>query len=221
MSCFADTRYGRWTVLGPAEDPKKTICRCDCGTVKAVATRTLSNRTSTGKSTSCGCVRREMVEASNFKHGDALREKKTKEYRAWCHLLGRCDNPNDVHYARYGGRGIGVCDRWRGASGYVNFLSDMGRAPSTRHSIERVNRDGDYCLDNCCWAVPVVQASNTSRNVFVEYRGATKTVSDLARTLGVNRRHLAKLLNRGFSVEEAISRASKKTNANYIPRSAQ
>lgn len=213
------TRFGRWTVIGEVVG-KKVMCRCDCGTVRAVAVKTLSSKTSTGKSTSCGCVRREMVAENNFKHGDASREKKTKEYRAWCHLLGRCDNPNDGHYARYGGRGIDVCDRWRGENGYENFLSDMGRAPSAHHSIERVDRNDNYRPGNCIWAPPIVQANNTSRNVFVEYQGETKTVSQLARDLGVNRRYLAKLLAKGISIDEALLRVSKNTNSNYNPRSA-
>lgn len=162
-----------------------------------------------------------MVAQKNYKHGDSPRERRTKEYRAWYHMLGRCDNPNDSHYPRYGGRGIDVCKRWRGENGYVNFLADMGRSPSVQHSIERADRNGNYVPKNCHWALPPEQASNTSRNVFIAYKGETKTVSQLARDLEVNRRYLAKLLASGLSVEEALQRVSKNTTTNYKLGSAR
>lgn len=213
-------KYGRWTIIGPVIN-RRALCRCDCGTEKVVAVRTLAGRTASGKSTSCGCVRRELVAQKNFKHGDSLREQRTKEYRTWCHMLERCDNPNTERYPQYGGRGITVCSRWRGENGYANFLTDMGRAPTAQHSIERQNRDGNYQPDNCCWALPVIQANNTSRNVFVVYNSESMSVSQLARKLGVNRRYLSKLLHRGVSLEDALKRVSKNTSTNYKIGSAR
>lgn len=63
-------------------------------------------------------------------------------------------------YADYGGRGIKVCERWRGEMGYANFLADMGRRPSNKHSIDRINNDGNYEPGNCRWATAKEQASN-------------------------------------------------------------
>ena len=213
MRPLPDTRYGRWTAIGPSTSGK-TLCRCDCGTVKAVATKTLSNETATGKSTSCGCVRRELVAAKNLTHGDSG----SKEYRAWCHMHDRCYNPNTHNYNRYGGRGIKVCERWSGDDGYQHFLEDMGRAPKSAYSVERVDRNGDYCKENCHWDNTVTQGNNTCRNVFVEYRGSQMTVSAIARELSVNRRHLAKLLKTGLSLEEALTRVSSDTRLNYKPK---
>ena len=40
-------------------------------------------------------------------------------------MRSRCSRPSDVSYARYGGRGIRVCERWLT---YENFLADVGRS---------------------------------------------------------------------------------------------
>ena len=67
-------------------------------------------------------------------------------------------NSNNPRYSDYGGRGISVCQRW--IDSYEAFLSDMGRAPSNKHSINRIDNEGDYCPDNCNWATAKEQNMN-------------------------------------------------------------
>lgn len=85
----------------------------------------------------------------------------TPEWEAWRSMLKRCYKPNTHNYERYGGRGISVCDRWR--ESYQSFYDDLGERPSKKHSLHRVNNDGNYEPGNCCWATPKVQASNRGR----------------------------------------------------------
>lgn len=102
-------------------------------------------------------------------HGEGSPGKRTPEYRAWVKLRSRCLSPSDPSFHNYGGRGIKVCERW---NDYSNFLADMGRKPSPRLSIDRINNDGDYEPSNCRWAPSSVQNSNTRRTtIFVDYNG--------------------------------------------------
>jgi hypothetical protein len=72
-------------------------------------------------------------------------------------MRGRCLNPNNAKYPIYGGRGISICKRW---DSYENFLTDMGERPSAKHSLDRINTDGNYEPSNCRWATSKEQARN-------------------------------------------------------------
>jgi hypothetical protein len=87
-------------------------------------------------------------------------------------MMGRCLDNKNRHYGNYGGRGISVCDTWRN---YDNFLRDMGRRPSDKHSIERIDNDKGYSKDNCVWATRTQQ--NTNRRLFKNNTSGHKGVS--------------------------------------------
>ena len=77
----------------------------------------------------------------------------------------RCLNPKYTYFRLYGGRGIKVCDRWLDPiTGFSNFVSDMGEKPSPKHSLDRIDSNGNYEPSNCKWSTPREQASNTSSN---------------------------------------------------------
>jgi hypothetical protein len=80
----------------------------------------------------------------------------TKEYRAWLGMRFRCSNPRGNRWHRYGGRGIGVCERWR--ESFEAFYEDMGPAPSPQHSLGRCLHSLGYKPRNCQWQTPQQQS---------------------------------------------------------------
>lgn len=90
---------------------------------------------------------------SSYKHGWA----NTPTYRVWTSMLSRCRDVRNASYPRYGGRGIGVCERW---AAFKNFLEDMGERPSLDHQIDRRDPDGNYEPSNCRW---ITRAENNAR----------------------------------------------------------
>lgn len=93
--------------------------------------------------------------------------KATPEYRVYLHMKARCYNPTDGSYKNYGARGIRVCDKWLGTYGYDYFLADMGRRPTSKYSIDRIDNDGNYEPSNCQWATMNHQAVNRRNNNIV------------------------------------------------------
>lgn len=132
------------------------------------------------------------------KHGHSRRSGRTPEYRAWKRLTDRCYNPKCAAFENYGGRGITVCDRWRGPQGFQNFLADMGEKPNPKHlfSLERIDNNKGYSPENCRWATYQEQARNTRWNRLITYNNETLCLEEWATRLGMKSATLAQRLKR-------------------------
>ena len=87
-------------------------------------------------------------------------KRNTSEYETWYAMRRRCNNKNNMDYRHYGGRGIKVCERWNGSHNFLAFFEDMGLKPSSKHTIDRIDNDGDYTPENCRWSTQEQQTKN-------------------------------------------------------------
>lgn len=175
-------RFGRWTVIERANEIGERLplwrVRCDCGAERFVVGRPLRD----GSSRSCGCIRNERTAFRNLTHGLS----KSPEHRVWSAMKKRCLNPRDSGFKNYGGRGITVDPRWLS---FEAFISDMGRRPPGRMTLERIDNDGPYAPWNCRWATYAEQRGNTRprkpRRLFAAF-GLTLPVREWAALLSVS-----------------------------------
>jgi hypothetical protein len=125
-------------------------------------------------------------------------------------MIARCFNKNNAHYKDYGGRGITVCDKWLTFEG---FYEDMGDPPD-KLSIHRKNNDKNYCKENCIWADRFVQARNTRSNIFLDFNGERKTVTEWAHDFNLNPPTLFSRLfgNNPWPLEKALNTPARKRN---------
>jgi hypothetical protein len=137
-------------------------CRCECGRECDVPSQSLLR----GQSRSCGCLHLEAIST----HGLS----KTRLYRVWKEMHGRCYRPKNNRYALYGARGIIVCKRWHDLAA---FVEDVGEPPTPTHQLERMDNDGNYEPLNCKWATPTEQARNRRNTIVVEYRGESRALA--------------------------------------------
>ncbi len=115
----------------------------------------------------------------------------------------RCNDPRNIGYANYGGRGIKVCARWQDS--FENFLADMGVKPTSEHSVERRDNDLGYEPDNCCWLLTSRQSENRRSNVYLRVGGETVSSKEAARRVGLSYYKLRYWLRKGRSLDEIMA----------------
>jgi hypothetical protein len=171
-------------------------CICDCGKACKVDFNNLHN----GTTKSCGCLSRE---PKHLTHGYSH----TRIHTIWRGMIQRCYNPKRTYYSNYGGRGITVCKRWlnHNGNGLSNFIKDMGLPPTDKHSLDRINSNGNYTKLNCKWSTQKEQCRNTRKNTLVVYNGENRYLWELCESLKLPKTLIWTRLRKGFSIDEAIS----------------
>lgn len=187
-------KFGSWTVINKA--PRRYtrtqwMCRCICNKEVSVSEGSLLN----GVSVRClECYKKKR------ENGPTSVKNRNPLYAIWRTMLARCYNEKNTGYHNYGKRGIKVCERWNSLD---NFTEDMGERPSRKHTIERIDNDGNYEPLNCKWATYREQANNKRGNYKITYKDITKTMSQWAREMNIKPDTLYHYLRR-HSFEDAI-----------------
>jgi hypothetical protein len=131
------------------------------------------------------------------------REQKNRERRIWLSMLARCYNETHKHYSHYGGRGIKVCTRWK--NDFDAFLKDMGRRPSDRSTIDRIDNDGNYTPENCRWVSYKTNLRNKGNNLRLTHNGETLTLAEWAERTGISRITIGARLRKGWTTDKALT----------------
>ena len=142
------------------------------------------------------------LRGANRRHDEGSPKKRTAEYRLWSTMRER------VKRDPYLRRGITVCERWR--QSYEAFLGDVGRRPSPAHSLDRIDNDRGYEPNNVRWATREQQNRNRSDNRVLTVNGETRCLMEWSEVTGLKFSTLRTRLDRGWSPEEALSRAPSK-----------
>lgn len=196
----AGQRHGRLTVVKLHEYRKYHaywLCLCDCG--NSIITK--ASRLKEGRVKSCGCLQYEQqcrVHLHNVTHGRSM----LPIYKVWSSIKQRCHNPANPKFPYYGGRGIGMCDRWRNS--FENFFADVGEAPEGM-SIDRIDTNGDYEPTNVRWATRQTQQNNMRSNRLLTLNGTTQTLTQWASALRLNSRTLRSRVRYGWSDKDILT----------------
>ena len=216
MGTFIDRtgmRYGRLTVLHLDPSFSSTsrgkrlrwLCRCDCGGTKSVSGHELTS----GCTTSCGCLRKELLGNASRKHG----MNRTPTYRSWQAMKERCYNVKSWKYKTYGGAGILVCDRW--LNSFEAFLEDMGERPEGS-TLDRIDNTKGYNPENVRWADARTQRLNRTKMKLYLWDGHPRSIKEIAEMAGVPRTTLNRKIRAYPSIEDAVTaaKAASKTPTN-------
>ncbi len=168
-------------------------CDCDCGGQKRVRGDALTSR----KITQCAPCTIAQSALRRTRHGLSEHEL----YDTWKNMMDRCYTPTHRSYPHYGARGIRVLEYWHNVR---NFIDSMAPRPPGQ-TLDRRDNDGDYGPDNCRWATKEQQANNTTANHTLTHRGATRTIAQWGRIMGLLESTIRERINAGWTVEKTLS----------------
>ena len=114
----------------------------------------------------------------------------------------RCNDTTVINYEYYGSKGIIVCDEWNASyHSFEEWALENGYKEGL--SIDRIDTTGNYCPENCRW----ITRGENSRRAALELgeRRREKSIYVLAREAGLSYYIVKKRLDKGLTLEEALS----------------
>lgn len=198
---YIGEKYNSLTIISRDEIKSRTKkrtyvnCLCDCGDTKSIYLQSVKG----GITTSCGCLRKRTMRDIG---------KKNKKHGLWDHPLynlfmkmkERCENKKNHAYHNYGGRGIRCT--FEGPQQFIQWSLLNGYKKGL--SIDRINNNGHYSVDNCRWVSAKTQCRNKRTNRMLRYNNEVKCVAEWAGVLGINVSTLYTRLRKGWSTKKAL-----------------
>ena len=152
--------HGNWTILAKGLRYRNTVngslnerrwkCRCTCGIEAVINQTTLRNHTKED------CRHEGLL---GFGKPPDNRSKHPL-YNTWYAMMVRCHHPPDHTYENYGGRGISVCEDWHDFWVYSKYMDEQLGPKPAKHSMDRIDNNGNYEPGNIRWATASQQAQN-------------------------------------------------------------
>lgn len=188
-----------WKILRPltreeqrSGTRRKVLARCKCGHEHQVLLYDIQ-RGHSRMCRSCSAIEKKT------RHGATY----TREYAIWSGIVKRCRHGTS---RRPEYRDVPLAPEWEGDGGFERFLAHVGAAPSSKHTIDRIDNSRGYVPGNVRWATMREQNQNRSDNVVVEYGGLSLCITEWARQLGLPVTTLHNRLFRlGWSAEAALT----------------
>lgn len=187
-------KFGRLLIIGyagviegntPKDKNSYWLAQCECGNYLITKAHGLLNSTTQ----SCGCYNRDRTIETHTKHG----QSNTPEYRIFFDAKCRCTNPNNKAAFNYHDRGI----EFRFAS-FEEFMQTIGKRPTPRHTLDRIDNNGHYEPGNVRWATRTQQSRNTRRTRFLTIGKETKCIAEWAGIVGIKHSIIRNRKRRGW-----------------------
>lgn len=208
-------KFGRLTVVERAEACKdgRTRWKCICSCKNKTEIIALEYNLKRHNTNSCGCYQRERASEAHKTHG----KRKSRLYKTWADIKQRCYNQNEKCFNNYGGRGITIAPRWK--DDFKAFYDDVSKLPHFNekgYSLDRIDNNGNYEINNVRWATKKEQNNNKRNNHLIEYKGEKHTIAEWAAIKGLKRSTLERRINElGWNVETALNKPSRLVNNQF------
>ena len=123
-------------------------------------------------------------------------------------MKSRVLNSNHKHYDTYSK--LGIYQPW--IDSFQEFYNHIGKRPSKKHSIDRINNFLGYFPGNVRWVKQAIQTRNKGNNVKIEFQGKVWLLCDLAKDKKVPQKLVRTRLNQGMNIEDALYPYNYRTN---------
>lgn len=137
-------------------------------------------------------------------------------YNIYYKMRQRCNNPNNVDYPNYGGRGITYCKEWEETQNFIDWALSHGY--SDELTLDRIDVDGNYCPENCRWITIEQQQRNRRNNKYIEWNGEIHCCNEWDEILGYPAGTIQRRLSRNWDIERVMTQSLTKKQYNYNRR---